>query len=235
MQYIQFSSRIYKGQRIVKFIGDKAPVDPVRSYEIITPLLLGSKEYEEQKDLIKSRMELVIKQKELNSRFKRKYNKKQKKFLGSKKEENEINLEYAGLSEEINRITDLINSKAIDLEKKRIELAIENAIYVPPRNAVLVSNEEIKEIANKFLKLQQNELLLEDGTVITNNQLELERIANLTIDERKFEKGQQYALRVAQAAQMKTELEVQGDLKALEKSQEWLKKEKEIIEQRYSE
>jgi hypothetical protein len=91
---------------------------------------------------------------------------------------------------------------------------------------VLGVEKPVDSIEEKNLTEEQKKEIVE--------QLETERIENLSTVEKEKEKDLRIQGAIVRAGQMKNELEIQGDNKALEKAQSWLAEETEKINLIYS-
>lgn len=235
MLYLQFSNKSYKGKKIIQYIGDDPPIDPEETKKILTRYVEKTKEFRIQQKLIESKADVNAKQYAIYRQYNAKMHPKTRKFLGTKSEESELKSEFLQNKKELENIELEIIKHAKIMDEIRASLLKEYAIYSAPRNAKLILEKDAKPWIANFNNLKKDEFLLDDNTIITSNDLELDRISNLSGSGRLFEKNRAIERKISEALRMRNQLEVQGDLKALEKSQEWLRKEKEIIEQRYSE
>jgi len=234
MDYLQFSDLQFRGKKIVSFVGTEAPIEPIETARLVKPLILDSDEYKKQQELTAKRGELMREQHELNLEFKKKYNPKLKKYTGPKHEESRIQTEFSKKAELIKELEIEIEENAKLIDQKTLELRHENSVCSAPRNSILLNKAESKSWRKKLNETNSNEFLLEDGTLITKKEFELDRISQLSEAEKQAEKKSRLVGAVAQASKMRGDWEIQGVPDALEKAQKWYEKEKQLIEERYA-
>lgn len=229
MDYLQFSNRKYKDQRIVKYLNNNAPIDPEETKQKIRPLFEQSKEFKKQQKLALQKSQLHKRQQELISQYSGKI---RYRVLDAKKRI-EIKEEYIEIGEKLKILEKQIVDHAKNTENIYRKLFKINAVYSAPGNAILLNNQKMKHWNKLIQNLKNGELLLEDGTVITKKQFEKERISNLSDDEKAYELQSGLAQKIRLATQMRNNLEIQKDLDALKKSQDWFAAEKEKLEELY--
>ncbi len=229
MHYLQFSNRRYKGQRIVKCISDKAPIDPEETKKKIQPVFEKSEEYKKQQELSAQKVALFKEQHSLNVEYARSFESSSKV-----KRREQIKKRYEAINQELAVLEDKLIEHSKITERTYQELFQKKAVYSTPRNALLIDKEK-KEYWEKALQsLKPSELILMDKTIITLEQIEIERIASLTDEKKEKEKNGLIAMAMSQAIQLRNQLEILNDEKALDKSQKWFEAEKAKIEEQYT-
>lgn len=120
------------------------------------------------------------------------------------------------LDKNLEKIVDFRNREYWSKNRKWIKTVIVRIGENPPTGA----------IEYKDLTVEQKQEIM--------NQLEAERIASLTAVEKTAELENAIQVLAGRAAMMRSELEIQGDPDALQKSQDWYEAEKVIVETKYA-
>lgn len=234
MKYLQFSSHKFKDQRIVAFIGNDPPTDPEATKQIVRPLVEQTEEYRQQQEFAAKKLELHKKQNELNSEYHQYYNPSAIiKWQGLPGRQKEIQIEYVQIQRELEDLEKEIVEHAKKCDEIWKQIRIDNAVCLAPRNAVLLDDDESKKWGDLINQKRLDQHLLENGEIISNEEIELERIAELTPEARQAEKEAQLSGALGMSMHLRQELEIKGDSDALTKAQEWYKLESEKIEKRY--
>jgi hypothetical protein len=255
MFFLQFSEEKYQGKKIVRFIGQDAPIDPEETKKIIAPLFEKTPEFEEQQQLGKLKFELSKQQHDINVAYQKTNEKEQRAELTSqlitdrteelakleiqiieqlKKTKSDLTVEHARRTEELIELEAQINEHSVKVRKVQHDLFKEHAIYSAPGNAILINEEDFKHWSALFQKLKPDEFLLENKEIITYRQKDKERIANLSPKQRKEDQHNKLERALIESVKMRNRLEILGDKEALKKSQMWYRKEKASIDQQYT-
>lgn len=233
MYYLQFANITYNEKRIISCIGDNPPIDPEETKKNIRNLFEQTLEFQKQQELSQEKLEFYNQLDFLDSAYNKKVNRRTGKFMGSKKEKEKIYSQFLEIKEKLVQLEQKIIDHAKITEEIYKDLFKQNAIYSTPRNAKLLTIEESRKWFEKFQSLKFEERLSEDGTIVTKKDIEKERISKLSNNEKIIEKESKINALMNQVIQMRNKLEIQGDEKALEKSQEWYNLEKAKIEKLY--
>jgi hypothetical protein len=223
--YLQFAKVRYKDKRIASFVSDGAPVDPEASKRKVRPLIEQTPEFLEQKRLSDQKGQWSIQQGRLDIKYRSTRNRAKKA---------QITAEYIKVGEDLEKIEQELISQAGVVEKVYQKIFRENSVFSAPRNAMLLSETEAKEWKRAFEKLGPGDFLLEDKTIVSHNQLEEERIGALSDEEFQKERDALIMRKTQLAAQLRSELEIQGIPDALTKAQDWFRTEKAKIEEQYT-
>jgi hypothetical protein len=234
MHYIQFSDRTFKGQRIVAFLGSDAPSDPEMTKQKVIPLFEGSEENQKLKELGEQKKKLMNDQRALLCDFNANTNKQTHRWAGIPGRDKMIQAEYGEIGNKLNELEKEIQQQSRICDRKLMQLRVENAVYVAPRNAVLIDDEDLKKWDGLTSKRKLGQHILENGDFVTDEELESERISNLSPEAKEQERQAKENQLVAASIRMRNELEIKGDKNALEKAQEWYQSELEKIGEQYT-
>jgi hypothetical protein len=223
MQYLQFSDFKYKGHRIVSYIGRDAPIDPEETRKRIAPIIAQSELTTKRVKLVKKKKKLTLYLYQLDVDARRK--------IGNKAAINEL---FARTKEELKKIEEKLRILAEQYDSELRDTMIEHAICAPPRNAALIDKGKESYWNNLIQKVKEDEILLETGAIIAKKQIEKERIASLSQEQKKLEIEVLLGEVMLKATMMRSQLEISGDKEALTKSQEWFRIEKAKIEKQYT-
>jgi hypothetical protein len=233
-RYLQFRKEKFKDQRIVAFVGSNAPIDPEETKQKIAPLVEQTPEFAKQQELAARKNELTTQQYRLIAAFNKLRNPLTGQFVGDPKKRQELNAKYAEIQPKLNALETEIIEHSKQTEKVNREIFSANAVYSAPRDAVLIDKDQAKHWSDLIQNVRKNDFLLENGDIVAQDEIEADRIANLSPAERLLEKERSLQTILAQATQMRSQWEIEGHADALEKSQDWYRLAKEEIEAKYT-
>lgn len=234
MRYLQFSNQKFKDQRIVAFIGNDPPTDPEATKQIVRPLVEKTEEYRQQQEFAAKKLELHRQQGELNAEYHQHFNHATKKWQGLPGRQNEIQTEYVRIGKELEDLEKEIVEHAKICDEVWKQIRIDNTVCLAPGNAILIDDEESQKWGDLINQKRIGQHLLESGEIISDEEIELERLAALTPEKRQAEKEVHLSDAMIKSMHLRQELEIKGDSDALTKAQDWYKLESERIEKRYS-
>lgn len=233
MKYLQFQGK-YKDEKIVAFIGENPPIEPIETKRIVQSRFEKTPEFQKHQELAEQKKNLMTEQIALIKAYNKHLNPLTGKFVGNRKEAEKIKIDYAKVGQKLENLESMIIDQSLKAEAIYKQIFVENAVYSTPRNAKLLKKGDLKRWNDLFQKAGKDHILTESGNMVSKIQVEIERISNLSDDKKEAEKNQLIGRATRQAMQMRNQLEIEGHTDALEKSQEWLKVEKEKIEEQYA-
>lgn len=232
-KYLQFQGK-YKNERIVAFIGENPPIEPIETKRVAQSRFEKTEEFRKHQELAEQKKNLMAEQIVLIKAYNKHLNPLTGKFVGNRKEAEKIKIDYAKVQQKLEDLELVLVDQTLKAEAVYKQIFVENAVYSTPRNAKLLKKGDLKIWNDLFQKAGKDHILTESRNMVSKIQVETERIANLPKDEKEVEKNQLIGRATRQAIQMRSQLEIEGHADALEKSQEWLKVEKGKIEEQYA-
>lgn len=220
MYYLQFKNQKYENQQIVSQLCNDPPIDPEETKKKIEPIIKQTEEYKKQRKLAIEKRKLIGIQIQLIKEY-------------YKSRDDKINKKYTKISKDLNILEKQLVEHNKLLNQKILDFRIQNAVYSTPKNAILIKDEDIEDWKNLLNKLESGDILLKNKKIIKAEQLEQERIDELSKEEKEEEKASKIQYILNEAIQLRNRLEIQKNKNALKESQEWFEIEKSKIEKKY--
>lgn len=241
MMYLQFAKQTYKGQRIVAFIGSDPPTDPEATKQKIKPLIEQTEEYKKQQELIAQKIKISKDQEDICRAHNRLTTLRWRKGVTreeceyEKKESSKLDRKYNQNKETLKVLEGELFKHNIQCNLVWCKLRSENTVYLAPGNAVLIKPEDAQQWSDLINQKRPDQILLENKEIVTAEEIEKERINQLSSQDRQHEKEIRIQEILALSMRMRSELEIQKDKDALAKAQEWYEAEKVKIDKQYTE